>query len=240
MKADFTKKLAVSGSWDTNVKIWDLSEFKLIRTLKGHSQAVRALDVNFDTELIFSGDWDGGVRVWNVRSGLQMTSVTAHNNMVRGIAANVGDDTLFCIAWGCTCQGAADAYGIQMSVGFEAGLSPKVRLWFMAHRCTTSAKACKDYTADTCSAKYCYLNNAGIVTTCSGAPPTPVPTMSPTFAPTPAPTKKFYHPWYHNVPVIGPILKLIMDLLGNVPVVGEMLKKLNAPAQAISGCQTNL
>merc|ERR1719169_70761 len=73
VKADFSKMLAVSGSWDNTAKIWDLKENRLIRTLSGHTNSVRALDVNFDTELIFTGSWDKDVRVWNLRTGLVWT-----------------------------------------------------------------------------------------------------------------------------------------------------------------------
>ena len=52
----------VSGSYDTSLKVWSISEEKCLQTLRGHQEAV--LCVKFNRERIVSGSKDCTIRIW--------------------------------------------------------------------------------------------------------------------------------------------------------------------------------
>lgn len=53
-----------SGSYDYTIKVWSTSSLQRVKTLQGHTDAVRALAVA--NGKLFSGSYDGTVRVWDV------------------------------------------------------------------------------------------------------------------------------------------------------------------------------
>lgn len=55
-------------------QVWDLATLTLVRTLTGHTDAVRALAVAGDR--LFSGSYDSTVRVWDI-SSMQCLQVRA-------------------------------------------------------------------------------------------------------------------------------------------------------------------
>lgn len=58
----------VSTSWDRTVKVWCLSDGKLINTLVGHSRYVNTLAVSPDCSLLASGGKDGVIIIWDIVS----------------------------------------------------------------------------------------------------------------------------------------------------------------------------
>jgi WD40 repeat protein len=56
--------LIVSGSMDTNTKIWDLRTKNPISTLKNHHKKVTALNMTPDSKIVISGSEDGVVQTW--------------------------------------------------------------------------------------------------------------------------------------------------------------------------------
>ncbi|KAL6075627.1 F-box/WD repeat-containing protein 7 [Balamuthia mandrillaris] len=60
----------VSGGYDTyvpGVRIWDVQNSKVLKTLSGHSKAIRCL--HFDSEKLASGSLDKTILVWNFKTG---------------------------------------------------------------------------------------------------------------------------------------------------------------------------
>ncbi|KAJ4733166.1 Transducin/WD40 repeat-like superfamily protein [Rhynchospora pubera] len=55
--------LLYSGSWDKTVKVWRLSDFKCLESIKAHDDAVNTVAVGSDG-LVFTGSADGTVKVW--------------------------------------------------------------------------------------------------------------------------------------------------------------------------------
>ncbi len=59
--------LLVSGSYDTNVKIWDTRLKNCLHILKSHSRQVGALAVSPDSRYILSGSEDGTAQVYDLK-----------------------------------------------------------------------------------------------------------------------------------------------------------------------------
>lgn len=58
----------MSGSLDTNTKIWDLRSKNSIYTLKNHRNRVSTLNFSTDSRILSSGGDDGSVQTWDFRA----------------------------------------------------------------------------------------------------------------------------------------------------------------------------
>lgn len=76
----------ITGSYDRTVRIWNLETGALIRSLTGHTRAVRALQ--FDQMLLFTGSMDGTVRMWNWRAGECLRVLEGHTDGVVSLNYN--------------------------------------------------------------------------------------------------------------------------------------------------------
>lgn len=61
--------LLVSGSLDTNVKVWDLRGKKSLNTLKSHAKPITSVDISTDGRIVATGSADCYVKIWEVGSG---------------------------------------------------------------------------------------------------------------------------------------------------------------------------
>lgn len=52
---------------DRSIRIWRVSDGRLLRTLKGHSSMVTSVSFSRDSQTLASGSWDGTVRLWSVK-----------------------------------------------------------------------------------------------------------------------------------------------------------------------------
>ncbi|KAF3331780.1 vegetative incompatibility protein HET-E-1-like protein [Carex littledalei] len=81
--------LLYSGSWDKTVKVWRVSDFKCLESIKAHDDAVNTVTVGSDG-LVFTGSADGTVKVWrremtNSKGGT--TRHTAVKTLLQGESA---------------------------------------------------------------------------------------------------------------------------------------------------------
>jgi hypothetical protein len=85
---------AVSGSYDRTIKVWDVKEGRLLKTLKGHEGPVFCVAVSPDGHYIASASGDLTVRVWDVASGDLLAMLEGHAGKVTGVAFTAGGKQL--------------------------------------------------------------------------------------------------------------------------------------------------
>jgi len=61
-------KYIVTGNSDKTVKLWNVNEGTVIRTLEGHRNSVNSISFSADGRFIASGSRDKTVRIWNITS----------------------------------------------------------------------------------------------------------------------------------------------------------------------------
>ncbi len=61
--------------------MWSLDTLQRLKTLTGHTDAVRALAVNGGR--LFSGSYDGSVKVWDIETLECLKTLTGHTGPVR-------------------------------------------------------------------------------------------------------------------------------------------------------------
>jgi WD40 repeat protein len=62
-------KLAISGSWDNNLILWNVESGEALRTLKGSTDKIEAVSMSSDGRFAVSGSWGKTVKLWNVATG---------------------------------------------------------------------------------------------------------------------------------------------------------------------------
>ena len=85
--------LLASCSWDTIVRIWNLTTFSLKYTLNGHNSDVYGLTL-LGLEVIASGPSDNTINLWNITNGTLIRTLTAHTNWIYYGLDLLGSDTL--------------------------------------------------------------------------------------------------------------------------------------------------
>ena len=77
--------VAVSGSDDKTLRVWDLDTGQCIRTLEGHTGKVGAVSITPDGRIAVSGSFDHTVRVWDLHTGHCIGVLEGHTNCVRAV-----------------------------------------------------------------------------------------------------------------------------------------------------------
>ena len=96
-----------SASLDHNVMIWNIENGKIIRTLKGHSRGVTALDYLGGQGILVSAGIDQSLRVWDLKSGELVRSLAIHIKPVNSVLLRPANEGLPMIAW----QVMTEAFG---------------------------------------------------------------------------------------------------------------------------------
>lgn len=73
--------LLASASADMSAKIWDMSTFACVKTLRGHDHSVSA--VAFGNDVLFTCSRDSTLKCWEVSSGYCTKTFNGHTDWVR-------------------------------------------------------------------------------------------------------------------------------------------------------------
>jgi WD40 repeat protein len=76
------------------VKVWEAESGRLLRSLEGHTDWVRAVAVSPDGRTIVSGSRDRTVKVWEAESGRLLRSLEGHTDLVRAVAVSPDGRTI--------------------------------------------------------------------------------------------------------------------------------------------------
>jgi WD40 repeat protein len=67
--------MLASGSIDFKIKLWDINDGKLVRTLTGHTGSVsKSIDL-IKSQILVSGGWDATIKLWNICTGELLNSI---------------------------------------------------------------------------------------------------------------------------------------------------------------------
>ncbi len=81
-------KYVASGSWNEslNVKLWDASTGKLLRTFSGHPKSVEAVAISPDGRQVLSGSSDKTLKLWDTSTGRLIRTFEGHEWGVSSVA----------------------------------------------------------------------------------------------------------------------------------------------------------
>ena len=75
-----------SGSYDTTIKLWDITSGKLIRTLTGHTSSILwSIDL-LNSQTLVSGSTDETIKLWNWSTGECLSTIQAPGSVIYSLA----------------------------------------------------------------------------------------------------------------------------------------------------------
>jgi len=78
--------LALSGSWDWTMRLWDLSTHKPIRKFKDHTLSVNDAVFSPDSKMVLSASADATLKLWKISDGKPFRTFKGHTGMVTAAA----------------------------------------------------------------------------------------------------------------------------------------------------------
>ncbi|MGB0084462.1 MAG: caspase family protein [Rhodomicrobiaceae bacterium] len=78
--------LALSGSEDNTLRLWEVGTGKELRSFNGHTGFVSAVAFSPDGRFALSGAWDDTVKLWNVATGQELRTFSGHTGFLEAVA----------------------------------------------------------------------------------------------------------------------------------------------------------
>lgn len=133
LAVDRAGKNLISGAYDAQVKVWDLTP--LPDAITGHDGAVTSVSFSPDSKLLATGGADGVVKLWDMKTRTEKHALKGHDGPVRSVAlARVKDkekDRLF-VASGS--DGSDSKPGKVLLWEIEGDKPPKEAKEFKGHK----------------------------------------------------------------------------------------------------------
>jgi len=134
---------ALSGSWDSTLRLWDLNYGTSTRRFVGHTKDVMSVAFSADNRQIVSGSRDKTIKIWNTLAENKWTidEQTGHSEWVSSVR--------------CTPHTTAGLGGVgSMGMCVSGGWDKKVKVWSL----------------NNCKLRYDFSGNAGYVNTVTVSP----------------------------------------------------------------------
>ena len=87
-------KTLASSSYGGKIKVWNLSNGKLLHTINAHTDAIESLVISPDGKIIASGSWDNHIKLWDLTNGNLLQTLKGHIDDVKAIAMTADGHTL--------------------------------------------------------------------------------------------------------------------------------------------------
>jgi len=79
-------KMAVSASYQSMLKLWNLDTGECLATMKGHAGPVFSVDITPDERHAVSGSTDQTVKIWNLETSVCVGTLEGHEDAVSSVA----------------------------------------------------------------------------------------------------------------------------------------------------------
>jgi serine/threonine protein kinase len=94
LAADPAGRWLASGSADSTVKLWNLENKELRRTLRGSGDFVSTLGFSPDGAILAAGSLDGSIKLWSAATGRSLRTIAGHTTRVTSVAFAAGGDVI--------------------------------------------------------------------------------------------------------------------------------------------------
>ncbi|MDJ0774572.1 MAG: AAA-like domain-containing protein [Mastigocoleus sp. MO_167.B18] len=78
-------KIIAAASTDSNIKLWNIKNRKLVKTLKGHTKNIIDISFSPNGKLLVSGSSDKTVKLWNLENGTEIYSRKGHTGILYSV-----------------------------------------------------------------------------------------------------------------------------------------------------------
>jgi WD40 repeat protein/serine/threonine protein kinase len=89
----------VSAGSDRLIRVWDVATGRGIHALRGHTDAICAIDITRDGTRIASGSWDKTVRLWDAQTGTCSAVLRGHSDIAHAVAFSPDGRRLASAGW---------------------------------------------------------------------------------------------------------------------------------------------
>ncbi len=86
--------ILASGSDDNTVKIWNLKQKQVIRTLKADSGWVYTVAISPDAQTAIAGYQNKTIKLWNLNTGDEIRTIKGHQGLVNSVAISSDGQTI--------------------------------------------------------------------------------------------------------------------------------------------------
>jgi WD40 repeat protein len=94
--------MALSGSGDKTLKLWDVTTGKEIKTFTGHQSGVKSVAFSPDGRTALSGSDDATIKLWDVAAGKEIRTLAGHMISVRSVTFS--PDGRYIMSGGCAVE----------------------------------------------------------------------------------------------------------------------------------------
>ena len=97
-------QILASGHDDKTMRLWDLNTKKLLRSLTGHCQAVRAIAYSPNEEILATASDDKTIKLWNANTFQEICTLFGHSHAVKSVAFSSDGKLLASGSWDKTVK----------------------------------------------------------------------------------------------------------------------------------------